>query len=47
VNNNNTFEKWVNFEETANHMGVSKDIARNWIKKGTIPQPESYSNLNH
>jgi excisionase family DNA binding protein len=30
-------ESWVNLEEIAAHIGVSKDTIRVWIKKGTIP----------
>lgn len=30
-------EKWVNLEEIAEHMGLSKDTIRNYIKKQQIP----------
>ena len=30
-------EKWSSLEEIADHLGVSKDTIRNWIKKDTIP----------
>jgi excisionase family DNA binding protein len=30
-------EKWINLEAISNHLGVSKDTIRNWIKKGAIP----------
>lgn len=30
-------EKWSSLEYIANHIGVSKDTIRNWIKKGSIP----------
>ena len=30
-------EKWVGLEEIAEHMGLSKDTIRNYIKKGQIP----------
>jgi excisionase family DNA binding protein len=30
-------EKWSSLEEIAQHLGVSKDTIRNWIKKGVIP----------
>lgn len=30
-------EKWVNLEEIAEHMGLSKDTIRNYIKKDQIP----------
>lgn len=32
-----TPEKWINLEDVATHLSVSKDTIRNWIKKGTIP----------
>lgn len=30
-------EKWSSLEEIADHLGVSKDTIRIWIKKGAIP----------
>jgi excisionase family DNA binding protein len=30
-------EKWSSLEEIAEHLGVSKDTIRNWIKKEAIP----------
>ena len=30
-------EKWSSLEEIAEHLGVSKDTIRAWIKKGAIP----------
>ena len=30
-------EKWSSLEEIAEYLGVSKDIIRNWIKKGVNP----------
>ena len=30
-------EKWSSLEEIAEHLGVSKDTIRNWIKKAVIP----------
>lgn len=32
-----TIEHWLSLEEIANHLGVSKETIRGWIKKGTIP----------
>ena len=32
-----TPEKWSSLEEIADHLGVSKDTVRNWIKKEVIP----------
>jgi excisionase family DNA binding protein len=33
----NKSEKWSSLEEISEHLGVSKDTIRNWIKKGAIP----------
>lgn len=30
-------ERWVNLEDIAAYLSVSKDTIRSWIKKGTIP----------
>ena len=30
-------ERWMSLEEISNHLGVSKDTIRIWIKKETIP----------
>ena len=30
-------ERWMSLEEISNHLGVSKDTIRSWIKKETIP----------
>lgn len=30
-------EKWVNLEDIANHLSVSTDTVRNWIKSRKIP----------
>ena len=30
-------ENWVGITEAANHLGVTKDTIRNWIKKTDIP----------
>ena len=34
---NNVLERWVNLEEVANYLSVSKDTIRTWIKQGKIP----------
>ncbi len=34
---NNIDENWISLEETAKHLGVTKDSIRNWIKKTDIP----------
>ena len=30
-------ERWVNLDDIASHLSVSKDTIRAWIRKGTIP----------
>ncbi len=30
-------EKWVNLEDIANHLSVSKDTVRIWVKNGKLP----------
>lgn len=32
-----TPEKWVNLEDIAEHLSVSTDTARAWIKSGKLP----------
>ena len=32
-----TPEKWVNLEDIAEHLSVSTDTVRTWIKNGKIP----------
>lgn len=32
-----TPEKWVNLEDIAEHLSVSTDTVRNWIKDGKLP----------
>ena len=34
---NDALERWVNLEEVANYLSVSKDTIRTWIKQGKIP----------
>ena len=34
---NNFNENWINIEDAAKHLGVTKDSIRNWIKKTNIP----------
>lgn len=36
IDNNNT-EKWVNLEDIAEHLSVSKDTIRLWLKDGKLP----------
>lgn len=33
----NDIERWYSLEEISNHLGVSKDTIRAWIRKDTIP----------
>ena len=30
-------EKWVNLEDVAEHMSLSQDTVRTWIKEGKLP----------
>ena len=32
-----TVEKWVNLKDIAEHLSVSTDTVRNWIKDGKLP----------
>lgn len=32
-----SIEKWVSLEEVAEHLSVSQDSIREWIKKGKLP----------
>ena len=34
---NQDTEKWVNLEDIAKHLSVSKDTIRIWIKSGKLP----------
>lgn len=34
---NQETEKWVNLEDIADHLSVSKDTIRIWIKYGKLP----------
>lgn len=36
-NNEMNIEKWVNLKDIADHLSVSKDTVRTWIKDGKIP----------
>jgi uncharacterized protein YjcR len=37
-------EKWVNLEDIAEHLSVSTDTVRNWIKDGKLPFYQSWAN---
>jgi predicted site-specific integrase-resolvase len=30
-------EKWVNLEDVAEHLSISQDTVRTWIKEGSCP----------
>ena len=30
-------EKWVNLEDIAEHLSISQDTVRTWIKEGKLP----------
>jgi excisionase family DNA binding protein len=32
-----TDEKWVNLADVAEHLSVSQDTIRNWLKSGKLP----------
>ena len=32
-----TEEKWVNLSDVADHLSVSQDTIRNWLKSGKLP----------
>lgn len=36
-NTDNNVEKWVNLEDIAEHLSVSKDTIRVWMKEGKLP----------
>ncbi len=33
--NNESLDRWISIEETAEYLGVNKDTIRNWIKNNT------------
>lgn len=37
MSNDHVTESWVNLEDVANHLSLSKDTVRNWIKDGKLP----------
>ncbi len=30
-------EKWVNLDDVAEHLSISRDTVRTWIKEGKLP----------
>lgn len=43
---NNVVEKWVNLDDIANHLSVSKDTIRAWIKANKIPYYKAENSIN-
>ena len=37
MNTGNQIENWVNLDDVATHLSVSKDTVRNWTKEGRLP----------
>ncbi|AHU89191.1 MULTISPECIES: helix-turn-helix domain-containing protein [Actinomycetes] len=37
MNTGNEIENWVNLDDVATHLSVSKDTVRNWTKEGRLP----------
>ena len=35
--NKNITEKWVNLEDIAEYLSVSKDTVRTWMREGKLP----------
>ncbi len=41
-----TVERWLSLEEISNHLGVSKDTVRSWIKKILFHFTKLEDNIN-
>ena len=39
-------EKWVNLEDVAEHLSISQDTVRTWIKEGKLPVYRLASDIN-
>ena len=37
MSTSNEIENWVNLDDVATHLSVSKDTVRNWTKEGCLP----------
>lgn len=37
MNTGNEIKNWVNLDDVATHLSVSKDTVRNWTKEGRLP----------
>ncbi|MGM1323344.1 helix-turn-helix domain-containing protein [Corynebacterium macclintockiae] len=37
MSNDDVTESWVNLDDVATHLSVSKDTVRNWTKEGRLP----------
>ena len=35
--NNEMPEKWVNLEDIAEHLSLSQDTVRSWVREGKLP----------
>lgn len=35
--NNEMLEKWVNLEDIAEHLSLSQDTVRAWVREGKLP----------
>ena len=39
-------EKWVNLEDVAEHLSISQDTVRTWIKEGKLPVYRLANDIN-
>lgn len=39
-------EKWVNLEDVAEHLSISQDTVRTWIKEGKLPCTGPVNDIN-
>lgn len=39
-------EKWVNLEDVAEHLSISQDTVRTWIKEGKLPVYRAGKDIN-
>ena len=37
IDNENENEKWVNIEDVAEHLSVTPDTVRSWVRSGKLP----------
>ena len=43
---NMNVEKWVNLEDVAEHLSISQDTVRTWIKEGKLSQLRRGGDIN-